>query len=119
MEKRAGIIGGPRMKRALHAMLIVGLTILVGGATAHAKPRPGIGNDASNTPDEPGPSLGTFVTPYAVTLQWDVFADSSRNVLVRLLYNERESHFKADGQTITPESHDDRFDERKRSYGDR
>lgn len=63
------------------------------------------------------PWRGARVTPYAVNIQWDVYANSAGDYLVKMLYNEREMPFKADCQSIREDSHYYRFDELKRCYG--
>jgi hypothetical protein len=63
------------------------------------------------------PWRGDRVTPYAVNIQWDVYASNAGDYLVRMLYNERETWFKAGCQTIRPGSYYYRFDELKRCYG--
>jgi hypothetical protein len=63
------------------------------------------------------PWRGAIVTPYAVNMQWDVFADASGDFLVRMLYNERQAHFKGACRTVREGSFYYRFDELKRCYG--
>ncbi|WP_286657786.1 histidine-type phosphatase [Variovorax fucosicus] len=38
---------------------------------------------------------GQYVSPMAANMQWDVFAGTGSKLLVRMLYNERETDFKA------------------------
>lgn len=63
------------------------------------------------------PWRGAVVTPYAVNIQWDVYANSAGDYLVKMLYNERETPFKAVCRSIREGSHYYRFDELKRCYG--
>jgi hypothetical protein len=50
---------------------------------------------------------GEYVSPMATNMQWDVFRDGRGTVLVRMLYNEKETDFKAacDGAKIAATSH--------------
>ena len=63
------------------------------------------------------PWRGAVVTPYAVNMQWDVYANSAGDYLVKMLYNERESAFKAACASLREGSRYYRFDELKRCYG--
>ncbi|MEG1055537.1 MAG: histidine-type phosphatase, partial [Janthinobacterium sp.] len=38
---------------------------------------------------------GLYVAPMAANMQWDVYRDASGNVLVKMLYNEKETDFQA------------------------
>jgi hypothetical protein len=72
---------------------------------------------------------GALVTPYAVNIQWDVYANAAGDYLVKMLYNEREMPFKAACRSIRDGSFYYRlllplrrgfyyrFDELKRCYG--
>ena len=55
--------------------------------------------------------------PYAVNIQWDVYANAAGDYLVKMLYNEREMPFKAACRSIGDGRHYYRFDELKRCYG--
>lgn len=50
---------------------------------------------------------GALVAPMAANLQWDVFRDGAGQVVLRMLYNERETDFAAacDGARVAPRSH--------------
>ncbi|MES2260394.1 MAG: histidine-type phosphatase [Pseudomonadota bacterium] len=50
---------------------------------------------------------GEYVAPMASNMQWDVFRNSAGKVLVKMLYNEKETDFKAacDGAKVTATSH--------------
>jgi hypothetical protein len=63
------------------------------------------------------PWRGDVVTPYAVNIQWDVYANSTGDYLVKMLYNERETPFKAACASIRDGSRYYRYDELKRCYG--
>jgi hypothetical protein len=60
---------------------------------------------------------GALVTPYAANIQWDVYASPEGDLLVRMLYNEREARFKDGCRSIRDDSVYYRFDELKRCYG--
>jgi hypothetical protein len=53
------------------------------------------------------PWRGEAVAPYAANIQWDSYRDADGVILVRMLYNERETDFKpaCDGARFTPGSH--------------
>jgi hypothetical protein len=63
------------------------------------------------------PWSGAVVTPYAVNIQWDVYTNSAGDYLIKMLYNERETPFKAACASIRDGSRYYRFDELKRCYG--
>lgn len=65
------------------------------------------------------PWRGDQVAPMAANMQWDVFRDASGKVLVRMLYNERETDFKAscDAAKLRPDSHFYRYEGLKACYG--
>ncbi|HEX7649941.1 MAG TPA: histidine-type phosphatase [Noviherbaspirillum sp.] len=53
------------------------------------------------------PWRGDYVSPMAANMQWDVYRDSKGSLLVKMLYNEKETDFKAecDSAKIAPSSH--------------
>lgn len=63
------------------------------------------------------PWRGALVTPYAVNIQWDVYANATGDYLVRMLYNEREMRFKTGCHSVSETSYYYRFDELRRCYG--
>jgi hypothetical protein len=65
------------------------------------------------------PWRGELVAPMAANVQWDVFEDAAGTVLVRMLYNERETDFKidCDSARYANGSHYYRFDALKTCYG--
>ncbi|MFP3503704.1 histidine-type phosphatase [Burkholderia sp. SIMBA_062] len=64
------------------------------------------------------PWRGDQVSPMAANMQWDVYRNGSR-VIVKMLYNERETDFQAacDGAKIAPASHFYDYAGLKRCYG--
>jgi hypothetical protein len=65
------------------------------------------------------PWRGELVSPMAANVQWDVFENAGGNVLVRMLYNERETDFKpaCDSARYADGSHYYNFDALKTCYG--
>ena len=61
---------------------------------------------------------GDQVSPYAVNIQWDAFANDSSSCLVRLLYNEKQTRFKSSCNSIRPKSFFYDLSELKRCYGE-
>lgn len=53
------------------------------------------------------PWRGAMVAPMAANIQWDMYRNEAGAVVLRMLYNERETDFKAacDGARIAPRSH--------------
>ncbi len=60
---------------------------------------------------------GGWVSPYAANIQWDVYQNADKQVLVKMLYNEKEVAFKAGCTPISSGSHFYDFNELKRCYG--
>ena len=62
---------------------------------------------------------GLYVAPMAANMQWDVYRDASGNVLVKMLYNEKETDFQAacDGARIAAGSHFYVYAKLKACYG--
>jgi hypothetical protein len=62
---------------------------------------------------------GELVSPMAANVQWDVYRDGSGKLLVRMLYNETETDFKAawDGARFAPGSHFYGYAELAACYG--
>ena len=63
------------------------------------------------------PWRGSLVSPYAVNVQWDVYRGRRGELLVKMLYDERETRFKRDCRSIRRGSSYYAFDELKRCYG--
>ena len=59
---------------------------------------------------------GGWVSPYAANIQWDVYQNAEQQVLVKMLYNEKEVAFKAGCEPIAAGSHFYDFAELKRCY---
>lgn len=62
---------------------------------------------------------GEYVSPMAANMQWDVYKNSAGKVLVKMLYNEKETDFKAacDSAKISPDSKFYNFSALKTCYG--
>jgi hypothetical protein len=65
------------------------------------------------------PWRGDYVSPMATNMQWDVFRNSGGTLIVRMLYNEKETDFKAacDGAQLTAGSHYYDYTRLKACYG--
>ncbi|MFG2823132.1 histidine-type phosphatase [Kitasatospora sp. NPDC048365] len=114
--KAAGTSANGAVLRFTHAEELEPLAVLLGlpGSTEPA------------TPGEPysyanNPWRGAQVSPMAANIQWDLFASTAtaepRTFLVRMLYNEQETAFKATCHPIARGSHYYRLDELRRCYG--
>ncbi|MEI9940883.1 MAG: histidine-type phosphatase [Pseudomonadota bacterium] len=68
---------------------------------------------------ETNPWRGELVSPMAANIQWDVVRNAAGAVLVKMLYNERETDFKAacDGARHEAGSHFYDFDKLAACYG--
>lgn len=62
------------------------------------------------------PWRGEQVSPYAVNIQWDAFANDSGSCLIRMLYNEKQTRFKSSCNSIRPGSFFYDLAELKRCY---
>lgn len=62
------------------------------------------------------PWRGAEVAPYAANLQWDAYRNAAGRVLIRMLYNEKETRFRSDCQPYAPGSYFYDFDELERCY---
>ena len=59
---------------------------------------------------------GGWVSPYAANIQWDVYQNAEQQVLVKMLYNEKEVAFKAGCEPLAGTKFFYTFDELKRCY---
>jgi hypothetical protein len=88
--------------RFAHAETIIPLAALMGlKNAAQASPQALLYNYQNN------PWRGAEIAPMAANIQWDMYVDQVGHSLVRLLYNEADSDFKAacDSARISPHSH--------------
>ena len=76
--------------RFSHAEIIIPLATLLGLPGSDVPLAPG---QAYSYADNPW--RGRDVAPYAANIQWDSYRDAQGRVLVRMLYNERQTPFKA------------------------
>ena len=60
---------------------------------------------------------GGWVSPYTANIQWDIYQNGQRQLLVKMLYNEKEIAFKTGCQPYQSGSHYYDFEELKRCYG--
>ncbi|MEU0252793.1 histidine-type phosphatase [Streptomyces sp. NPDC006184] len=109
--KRAGTSDLGAELRFTHAEEVIPLAALMGlpGSTRPA------------TPGEPytyagNPWRGASVSPLGANIQWDVFQKGDR-YLVRMLYNERETAFKAGCRPVAGNSSFYDLDELERCFG--
>ena len=87
--------------RFTHAEMIIPLASAMGLKEALA-PLP-----ASDSDSHAGPRWrGQSISPLAANMQWDVYRNGAGQLIVRLLYNEKETPFQAacDGARIAPGS---------------
>ncbi len=65
------------------------------------------------------PWRGEYVSPMAANMQWDVYRNSAGALLVKMLYNERETDFKAgcDGARAAGTQHFYDWEKLKACYG--
>jgi hypothetical protein len=59
---------------------------------------------------------GGWVSPYTANIQWDVYQNAEQQVLVKMLYNEKEVAFKAGCEPVAAGSYFYDFAELKRCY---
>ncbi|WP_440589381.1 histidine-type phosphatase [Pseudacidovorax intermedius] len=65
------------------------------------------------------PWRGEYVSPMAANMQWDVYRNGAGTLLVKMLYNERETDFKAgcDGARVSGTQHFYDWEKLKACYG--
>ncbi|EOD54008.1 histidine acid phosphatase family protein [Aeromonas molluscorum 848] len=98
--------------RFAHAETIIPLAALMKLEGSRQSAQPGVlMSQASNE------WRGGWVSPYAANIQWDAYRDDRGKVLVRMLYNEKETAFKAGCVPIKIGSAFYEFGELKRCYG--
>ncbi|WP_318203639.1 histidine-type phosphatase [Streptomyces sp. SCL15-4] len=109
--KRAGTSDLGAELRFSHAEEIIPLAALMGlpGSTEPAEP-----GEAYTYADNPW--RGADVSPLGANIQWDVFAKGDR-YLVRMLYNEKETPFKAGCRPVAEGSAFYDLDELERCFG--
>ncbi|WP_305421807.1 histidine-type phosphatase [Photobacterium leiognathi] len=59
---------------------------------------------------------GKWVAPYSSNIQWDVYRGEADDLLVKMLYNEKEISFKSSCHPIEPDSYFYSFSELKSCY---
>ena len=79
------------------------------------------GSNQAVTAEQPyrydnNPWRGETIAPMAANIQWDVYRDAHQHYLVKMLYNERETRFKADCQPMKADSFYYAFSELQRCY---
>lgn len=79
------------------------------------------GSNQAVTTEQPyrydnNPWRGETIAPMAANIQWDVYRDAHQHYLVKMLYNERETRFKADCQPMKADSFYYAFSELQRCY---
>jgi hypothetical protein len=62
---------------------------------------------------------GALIAPYSANVQWDTFRNPQGSLVVRMLYNERETHFKStcDSARMNPQSFYYKYEGLKACYG--
>ncbi|MET0790715.1 MAG: histidine-type phosphatase [Polyangiaceae bacterium] len=100
--------------RFTHAEIIVPFASLL-GLKGVFSPVP----KASTYGYDTNPWRGELVSPMAANVQWDVVRDASGKLLVKMLYNERETDFKAacDDARFAAGSHFYAYEKLKACYG--
>ena len=65
------------------------------------------------------PWRGALLSPMAANMQWDTYRNAQGDILVKMLYNEKERQFKAecDAARVSPDSYFYRYDGLKACYG--
>lgn len=88
--------------RFAHAETIIPLATLLGVAGSSTPVAAGQGFSYDNNPWR-----GSDVAPYAANIEWDTYRNGQGRLLVRMLYNERETDFKGacDGARFAAGSH--------------
>ena len=97
----SGDLGHAAKLRFTHAEMIIPLASAMGLKEALA-PLPASDSDSHDGPRWRGQSI----SPLAANMQWDVYRNGTGQLIVRLLYNEKETDFQAacDGARIAPGS---------------
>jgi hypothetical protein len=100
--------------RFTHAEIIVPFASILGLKGVFA-PVP----KASTYSYDTNPWRGELVSPMAANVQWDVYRDGTGTLLVKMLYNERETDFKTgcDNARYAAFSHFYSYDKLKACYG--
>ncbi|MBM3115411.1 histidine-type phosphatase [Jeongeupia naejangsanensis] len=86
-----GQLGRAAKLRFTHAEIIIPFASSLGLANVYV-PVP----KAQTYSYDNNPWRGELVSPMAANVQWDVYRDAGGRLLVKMLYNERETAFKAD-----------------------
>lgn len=76
----------------------------------------GVSRDAGYTL-QTSPWRGGWVSPYSANIQWDVYRNQAGGLLVKMLYNEKETAFKDSCKPISADSYFYQFSELTRCYG--
>lgn len=100
--------------RFAHAEIVIPMAALLGvPGMATQLPR------SATFSYENNPWRGATVAPMAANIQWDVYRNAEGRMLVRMLYNEKESDFKpaCAGAKIAPASHFYDYRQLRACYG--